>query len=213
MISPAEFIPVAEDTGLIIELGDWVMQTACARGRRLAGSCPAGRQRLAGPVEIRRRWRCGSRARSPPRACRRDRLELEITEAVLIHDDETALAILHQLRAIGVRIALDDFGTGYLLVELSEAVSVRQDQDRPLLRQRHRRDRRLGGDRAGGGQYRSSPQHDYHSGRRRDPNSNARSLRRLGCTQMQGYLFSAAKPASQIRTMLGIASDRTLASA
>src|SRR6185437_5641099 len=75
MVSPADFIPIAEETGLINELGEFVLSTACSEA--------AG-------------W-----------------LELEITEAVLIRDDEAALAILHQLRAIGVRIALDDFGTGY----------------------------------------------------------------------------------------------------
>ena len=111
MVPPAEFIPLAEDTGLINELGDWVLQTACTKpppGR----PCPAGRQRFAGAVEIPTLALriMGALAASglPP-----DRLELEITEAVLIHDDETALAILHQLRAIGVRIALDDFGTGF----------------------------------------------------------------------------------------------------
>jgi FOG: EAL domain len=112
MVSPAEFIPLAEDIGLINELGDWVLQTAC----REAASWPAG-IRLAvnvSPVQLKSQTLAlrimGALAASglPP-----DRLEIEITEAVLIHDDETALAILHQLRAIGVRIALDDFGTGF----------------------------------------------------------------------------------------------------
>ena len=112
MISPAEFIPIAEDTGLIVELGDWVLKTACAE----AASWP-DHVRLAvnvSPVQL----KCQTLALKIARALTdsglpASRLELEITEAVLIRDDEAALAILHQLRAIGVRIALDDFGTGY----------------------------------------------------------------------------------------------------
>src|SRR5260221_1061834 len=112
MVSPAEFIALAEDSGLINELGDWVLQTAC----REAAAWPS-HIRLAvnvSPVQLKSqtlalRIMCAlaTSGLSP------DRLEIEITEAVLIHDDETALAILHQLRALGVRIALDDFGTGF----------------------------------------------------------------------------------------------------
>jgi EAL domain-containing protein (putative c-di-GMP-specific phosphodiesterase class I) len=112
MISPAEFIPVAEDTGLIDPLGEWVLTTACAE----AASWPDDVKVVVNvsPVQF----------RSPAFALKVaaaltvsglpvHRLELEITEAVLIRDDEAALAMLHQLRALGVRIALDDFGTGY----------------------------------------------------------------------------------------------------
>ena len=112
MISPAEFIPVAEDTGLIVELGEWVLRTACAE----AATWP-DHIRLAvnvSPVQLKCQTLAlkiaGALAASGLTA---SRLELEITEAVLIRDDEAALAILHQLRAVGVRIALDDFGTGY----------------------------------------------------------------------------------------------------
>jgi diguanylate cyclase (GGDEF)-like protein/PAS domain S-box-containing protein len=107
MISPAEFIPVAEDTGLINEIGDWVLRTACAEAtawphhvRLAVNVSPVQLKyetlalRITGALEA---------TGLPP-----NRLEIEITEAVLIRDDETALAILHQLRAIGVRIALDD---------------------------------------------------------------------------------------------------------
>ena len=112
MISPAEFIPLAEDTGLINQLGEWVLTTAC----REAVSWP-GNIRLAvnvSPVQ----FRSGTLALKVMAALAASglaasRLELEITEAVLIRDDEAALAVLHDLRAIGVRIALDDFGTGY----------------------------------------------------------------------------------------------------
>ena len=143
MVSPAEFIPVAEDTGLINELGDWVLRTACAE----AATWPA-HVRLAvnvSPVQLKcdRRWRCGSRARSPPPASRRGRLELEITEAVLIRDDEAALVdpapASRDRRAHRAR----RFRHRLFLAELSEALPVRQDQDRPLLRRRHRRSRRL----------------------------------------------------------------------
>ena len=112
MVSPAEFIPVAEDTGLINEIGDWVLRTACTE----AAAWPH-HIRLAvnvSPVQLKSETlalRIASALEAaglPP-----NRLEIEITEAVLIRDDETALAILHQLRALGVRIALDDFGTGF----------------------------------------------------------------------------------------------------
>ena len=112
MVSPAEFIPVAEETGLISELGEWVLTHGLRRGRDLARRHPASRSTCR---------RCSSEpdagakvvAALAASALRRDRLELEITEAVLIRDDEAALTILHQLRELGVRIALDDFGTGY----------------------------------------------------------------------------------------------------
>jgi diguanylate cyclase (GGDEF)-like protein len=112
MISPAEFIPIAEETGLINQLGDWVLDTACAE----AATWPDGIKVAVNvsPVQFRSDALAlkvvGALATSGLPA---GRLELEITEAVLIRDDEAALAVLHQLRAAGVRIALDDFGTGY----------------------------------------------------------------------------------------------------
>ena len=112
MISPADFIPVAEDTGLIVELGEWVLRTACAEAAQLAGRMSGSRStspRTAQEPTLALKIASALAASGLPA----NRLELEITEAVLIRDDETALAILHQLRAIGVRIALDDFGTGY----------------------------------------------------------------------------------------------------
>ena len=112
LISPAEFIPIAEDTGLINQLGEWVLATACLEAAKWPDHV-----RLAvnvSPVQ----FKSGTLALKVIAALASsglpaNRLELEITEAVLIRDDNAALAILHQLREIGVRIALDDFGTGY----------------------------------------------------------------------------------------------------
>jgi diguanylate cyclase (GGDEF)-like protein len=112
MISPAEFIPIAEDSGLINQLGLWVLNAACAE----AATWP-DHVRVAvnvSPVQFRSQSLALNVAAALA-ACGlpASRLELEITEAVLIRDDEAALDMLHQLRKLGVRIALDDFGTGY----------------------------------------------------------------------------------------------------
>jgi EAL domain-containing protein (putative c-di-GMP-specific phosphodiesterase class I) len=200
MISPAEFIPVAEDTGLIVELGEWVLRTACAE----AASWP-DHVRLAvnvSPVQL----KCptlGLKIASALAASGlpASRLELEITEAVLIRDDEAALAILHQLRTIGVRIALDDFGTGYS----SLSYLKRFPFDKIKI------DRSFISDIAEIGGSSAIVQAVVNIAASRNMTTTAEGvetqqqkerLRALGCTEMQGYLFSAAKPGPEVRQLL-----------
>ncbi|MCK1709987.1 MULTISPECIES: EAL domain-containing protein [unclassified Bradyrhizobium] len=195
-VSPAEFIPIAEDTGLINEIGEWVLATAC----RDAANWPDD-IRLAvniSPVQ----FKSGTLALKIVAALAASnfpasRLELEITEAVLIRDDDTALAILHQLRAIGVRIALDDFGTGYS----SLSYLHRFPFDKIKI------DRCFVNDIAGPDGSASIVQAvvNLASARRMtttaegvETEEQQRLLRALGCSEMQGYLFSAAKPADKV---------------
>jgi diguanylate cyclase (GGDEF)-like protein len=110
LVSPVDFIPVAEETGMIAPLGEWALRAACREAIRWP---PPIRVAVnLSPVQFRShdllRAVTGALAESGLAA---ERLELEITETVLLRDDN--LAILHQLRGLGVRIALDDFGTGY----------------------------------------------------------------------------------------------------
>ena len=111
-ISPAEFIPVAEETGLIVPLGDYVLRRACAD----AATWPAP-LRVAvnlSPVQFRRPGLVESaREALAESGLDGSRLDLEITESTLIENREQVLAILQQLKAMQVHISMDDFGTGY----------------------------------------------------------------------------------------------------
>ena len=111
-VSPAEFIPLAEETGLIIPIGEWVMREACSQ----ASGWPADvsvavnvspKQFSATGIASTVMSALAASGLSP------NRLELEITESIFIADVEATLATLHSLRNLGVKIALDDFGTGY----------------------------------------------------------------------------------------------------
>jgi diguanylate cyclase (GGDEF)-like protein len=112
MISPAEFVPLAEEVGLIVPLGEWVLRRACADAStwpgatRVAVNLSAIQFRNHGLVTAVRAALANSQLPA-------SRLELEITEAVLLQESEETLAILRELRSLGIRIAMDDFGTGY----------------------------------------------------------------------------------------------------
>jgi diguanylate cyclase len=111
-VSPADFIPIAEETGLIIELGDWVMRTACADA--MGWSKPYKVAVNVAPMQL-------SHGELPRRVAEilqqtglpANRLEIEITESGIIADQQHALQVVLALKAIGVTIAMDDFGTGY----------------------------------------------------------------------------------------------------
>jgi diguanylate cyclase (GGDEF)-like protein len=200
MISPADFVPIAEETGLINRLGEWVLTNACQE----AATWPAP-LRLAvnvSPVQ----FKSGTLALKVIAALAASglpasRLELEITEAVLIRDDDAALAILHQLRAIGVRIALDDFGTGYSSLSYLQRFPF----DKIKIDRCFVTDIAEPAGSAGIVQAVVNIATERHMTTTAEGVETARQrdlLRKLGCSEMQGYLFSAPKPAAEIRPLL-----------
>jgi diguanylate cyclase (GGDEF)-like protein len=200
MVSPAEFIPVAEEIGLIGELGEWVLTSAC----REAASWP-DHIRLAvnvSPVQFRNHTLALRVAQALVGAgLAPQRLELEITEAVLIRDDDAALAILHQLRALGVRIALDDFGTGYSSLSYLQRFPFDKIKiDRCFVTELGEPDGSASIVQAvvniAAARNMTTTAEGVETEAQRD------ALRALGCTEMQGYLFSAARPASEVRALL-----------
>ncbi|MGO4440383.1 bifunctional diguanylate cyclase/phosphodiesterase [Rhizobium sp. RAF56] len=111
LVSPAEFIPLAEETGLIISVGEWVLETACRQALEWEG---LGVAVNLSPVQFRNRELVETVRQVLVRTgLEPARLELEITENVLINDAAAALDILTGLKGLGVKIAMDDFGTGY----------------------------------------------------------------------------------------------------
>jgi len=200
MISPAEFIPLAEETGLINQLGEWVLATACAEAAAWPGDI-----RLAvnvSPVQ----FKSGTLALKIVAALAAsglpaNRLELEITEAVLIRDDEAALAILYQLRKIGVRIALDDFGTGYSSLSYLQRFPF----DKIKIDRCFVNDITEPGGSSGIVQAVvniAAERHMTTTAEGVETQQQMELLRALGCGEMQGYLFSPAKPAADIRQLL-----------
>ena len=196
IISPAEFIPVAEDIGLISPLGEWVIDQACQeaatwpRASKVAINLSAVQFRSKALVQ------CVSSALMRS-GLDPNRLELEITESVLLQDNEAILAILYRLRELGVRIAMDDFGTGYS--SLSYLRSFPFDKikiDQSFVRELSSRADCL-----------AIVQSITSLGNSLGMSTTAEGvetedqflqLRAAGCTEVQGYYFGRPKPAREL---------------
>ena len=199
-IPPAEFIPLAEEIGMIVQLGEWVLRQACFQAKnwpddvKVAVNLSPVQFKYSGlPRAVKSAL---DAAGLPPQ-----RLELEITESVLLERTETSLAILHELRDIGVAISMDDFGTGYS--SLSYLRSFRFDKvkiDRAFIGDLTKGYDSLAIVRAITDLGRSFGMTTVAEGV--ETVDQLKCLESEGCGQVQGYLFSPPRPAAEIPSII-----------
>ena len=196
MISPADFIPVAEEMGLIVPLGEWVLKTACKE----ATSWP-DHVKVAvnlSPTQLKNRNLLPMvKAALAETGMRAGKLQLEITENVLMQNTVATLATLHELRKLGVQIALDDFGTGYS--SLSYLRSFPFDKikiDRSFIQDMSNGAEPLAIVHAVAGLAKCLNMISTAEGV--ETQQQLETLQAIGCTEMQGYLYSKAKPAHEV---------------
>jgi diguanylate cyclase (GGDEF)-like protein len=199
LVAPNYFIPLAEETGLIIQLGDWVLRTACRDAVRWSKACVAVN---LSPVQFRNPDLVKSvRVALEQTGLPANQLELEITESVLLQSSETTREMLLELRELGVKISLDDFGTGYS--SLSYLRSFPFDKikiDRSFVSELDTREDSLAIIRAVTGLGRSLGITTTAEGVETDAQLDV--LNREGCTQVQGYLISKPRPIAEVEHML-----------
>jgi diguanylate cyclase (GGDEF)-like protein len=200
LIQPGDFIPLAEEAGLISSLGEWVVRTACAEALTWSPTIKVAVNLSA------IQFKGGNLVHTILSALARSglvasRLEVEITESVLLDDDPATVAVLHQLRGLGVRIVMDDFGTGYS----SLSYFRRFPFDKIKIDRSFIRDVTDEGD----GlkivrsiiQLANSLKIDVVA----EGVETAEQLRIVsqeGCTEFQGYFFSKPQPASRIAEVI-----------
>ncbi len=200
LVPPDEFIPVAEEIGVIMPLGDWVLKQAC-RDAAMWPSTLTIALNLSAAQFRNPAFALSVVAALDASGLDARRLELEITETVLLQDDRAVLNVLHQIRDLGVRIAMDDFGTGYS--SLSYLRSFPFDKikiDRSFIRELGKKDdcvaiiraiTRLG-----------SSLGMTTTAEGVETQEQLEILRAEGCTQVQGYLLSPARPGAEILGLL-----------
>ncbi|HSP24734.1 MAG TPA: EAL domain-containing protein [Saliniramus sp.] len=202
MIPPAKFIPLAEQSGLVIPLGEWVLRRVCRDGHRWPGVRMAVN---VSPVQFRQRdfvrdvLAIVQEAGFDP-----SRLELELTEGVVVEDADAAEAAIMQLRAHGFHLALDDFGSGYSsLIYLRRFAFDKIKIDRSFLESMEAT-----------GESAILVHSIVHLGRALgltvtaegvETKEQHRFLQALGCHELQGYLFSRPVPSAEIDELLGVA--------
>jgi diguanylate cyclase (GGDEF)-like protein len=193
LVSPADFIPVAEETGLIVPIGEWVLNEACARVRQwqiespshhsLSLSVNLSARQVAQPDLLNRIKEAVENSKLNPHC-----LKLEITESVVMENAEAAAQMFKQLRSLGVQLSIDDFGTGYsslsylhrfplnyLKIDRSFVMRLTTDNDNAIVRTISTLARNLGMEVIAEGI---------------ETEEQFQQLKMLGCEYGQGYLFS-----------------------
>jgi diguanylate cyclase (GGDEF)-like protein len=199
MISPAAFIPLAEEIGFIVPMGEWVIRQACTTAAQwpdnlhIAVNISAVQFRNPGLMQVITGALAASRL-DPAR------LEIEITETVLLHNKEATLAVLHQLRALGIRIAMDDFGTGYSSLTYLQSFPFDKIKiDRSFVKDITENSGSLNIVRAvaalANGMGMTATAEGVETKEQLD------RIASEGCTEMQGFLFSKPLPAREIERL------------
>ncbi|MBR1147569.1 EAL domain-containing protein [Bradyrhizobium sp. AUGA SZCCT0431] len=199
MISPAAFIPLAEEIGFIVPMGEWVICQACATAAQWPGNLhiavniSAAQFRNPGLMQV----ITGALTASGLDPAR---LEIEITETVLLHNKEATLAVLHQLRELGIRIAMDDFGTGYSSLTYLQSFPFDKIKiDRSFVKDITENSGSLNIVRAvaalANGMGMTATAEGVETKEQLD------SIASEGCTEMQGFLFSKPLPAREIERL------------
>lgn len=211
LLAPIEFIPLAEETGLIVPIGEWMLQKACEQGKAWQ---EAGRPSLRMAVNLSmRQFRQNNVTEMVAGALMRSGLhpgclDLELTESVVMQDAEETIATLRELKSLGVRLTIDDFGTGY------SSLSYLKNLPLSTLKLDHSFVNALTRDRGDEAISRAiiALAHDLSLkviAEGVETSEQVEFLRLLECDEVQGFLFSRPVPAPELSGIIG--SDSPLA--
>jgi diguanylate cyclase (GGDEF)-like protein len=209
LVLPADFVPLCEEIGLINPVGDWVLRQACAEAAgwpehfRVAVNLSAMQLKNDGLVHSVAQALAAS-------GLHPSRLELEITESVLLQENEATLVTLHQIRSLGVRIAMDDFGTGYSSLSYLRSFPFHKIKiDRSFVRELGTRADCTAIVRALAGLAASLGMTTTAEGV--ETEEQLEHLRSQGCDEVQGYLFGRPHPASELAALVSALEGRLAA--
>jgi diguanylate cyclase (GGDEF)-like protein len=202
LVSPIEFIPIAEETGLIVPIGEWALKEACRRAvawpEQIRVAVNFSTVQFASPGLVNLVFQALATSGLAP-----DRLEVEITESLFLESSDSVREILHGLKQIGVRIALDDFGTGfsslsYLRKFPFDKIKIDRSFIIELLKE----------DEAGAvvkaiTDLAAALSMETTAEGVEEP-EQVEALRAFGCTTVQGYLFSKPVPGGEVPRLLAL---------
>src|SRR5664279_4792510 len=209
MISPVEFIPVAESTGLIVPLGEWVLRQACAQAARWPDHVTVAV--TLSPVQFKSRNLLPTVVNAlATNGLPAKRLELEITELVLLQDNEGAFEVLRRFRDLGIRIAMDDFGTGYSSLGYLRSFPFDKIKiDQSFVHDLSTKEDSVAIIRAVVGL--SSSLGITTTAEGVETKEQLTRLTTEGCDEVQGFLFSPPRPAAELERLFGELTPRNVA--
>ena len=209
MVMPDEFIPVAEATGLIVPLGDWVLRQACVEAMRWPEEITVAVN--LSPIQfINKALVASFKQALADSGLPASRLELEITERVLMNETDGAFAVLHQIRDLGIRISMDDFGTGYSSIGYLRAFpfsTIKIDQS--FIRDLSGKEESLAIVRAIVALSSSMGMQTIAEGV--ETEEQLASVTSEGCNMVQGYFFSKPRPSTEVELFIKAQAERAMA--